>query len=106
VSYLTPGGRYLRFSGGPRCGVLFTFSSILGLSLFLFHQYRSTVTTFDILRNFANLSQQALRDLEDVIDDPSNGFLLDRNSYDGFDNFQWCLQETEVRANQSRSSLT
>jgi len=54
------------------------------------------VTTFDILRNYANLSQETISDLEDVIDDPSNGFLLELNAHVGFDRFQWCLQPTEV----------
>jgi hypothetical protein len=60
------------------------------------HQYYSAVTTFDILRNYANLSQETISDLEDVIDDPSNGFLLELNAHVGFDRFQWCLQPTEV----------
>jgi len=58
--------------------------------------YYSAVTTFDILRNYANLPQSTIGDLESVIDDPSNGFLLDANAHTGFDRFQWCLQQTEV----------
>jgi hypothetical protein len=54
------------------------------------------VTTFDILRNYSNLSEKALKELEDNIDDPSNGFLLGADVHTGFDRFKWCLQETEV----------
>jgi hypothetical protein len=66
------------------------------LSCYLCKQYNSAVTTFDILRNFAHLSPEALQELQDNIDNPSNGFLLAGDSHNGFDRFQWCLQETQV----------
>ncbi|KAF5378191.1 hypothetical protein D9615_007500 [Tricholomella constricta] len=59
--------------------------------------YNSAVTTFDILRNFASLSSEAVQELENNIDDPSNGILLTSHAHSGFDRFAWCLQETETQ---------
>ncbi|KAF5378070.1 hypothetical protein D9615_007499 [Tricholomella constricta] len=57
----------------------------------------SAVTTFDILRNYASLSPEAIQELEDNIEDPYNGILLAVDPRYGFERFQWCLQETETR---------
>ena len=45
------------------------------------------MTTFDILRNFASLSPEAIQELEDNIDDPLNGILLGMDAHNGFDRF-------------------
>ncbi|KAF8885588.1 hypothetical protein BD779DRAFT_1532590 [Infundibulicybe gibba] len=58
--------------------------------------FNSAMATFDILRNYAGLSEKTLQSLEDNIDDPANGLLLSPESHLGFDNFRWCLQETDV----------
>jgi hypothetical protein len=60
-------------------------------------KYQSAVTTFDILRNYADISETTLMNLTNLIDDASNGLLLETNAHTGFDRFGWCLQPTEVR---------
>ena len=60
-------------------------------------EYQSSVTTFDILRNYADISEMTLKNLTNLIDDASNGFLLQSDAHNGFDRFAWCLQPTEVR---------
>lgn len=54
-------------------------------------QYDSALVSFDILKNFANLEQRTINDLVKVIDDPSNGFLLEPQSHGGFDEYLWSL---------------
>jgi hypothetical protein len=58
-------------------------------SVCLCNQYNSAVTAFDILRNYASLSEKSLQDLEDNIDDPANGVLLGSDAHNGFDKFKW-----------------
>jgi hypothetical protein len=60
------------------------------------NQYYSAVTTFDILRNYANLPAETIEALRNVIDHPSNGFLLESNAHTGYDLFEWCLKKTDV----------
>jgi HNH endonuclease len=85
------------------CHLLASLSWIHGS----FHlQYKSAMTAFDILQNYASLSEKSLQDLEDNIDDPTNGFLLAQDPHSGFDKFQWCLQETEVRPVHSCSLIS
>ncbi|RDB17756.1 hypothetical protein Hypma_001070 [Hypsizygus marmoreus] len=59
-------------------------------------QYLSTLTTWDILRNFAQLTPANVEDLGKLIDAPPNGFLLQHDALNGFDRFAWCLEKTEV----------
>jgi len=53
--------------------------------------------TLDILANFTRLSEKRLQQLTSLIDDSSNGFLLQNDAHDDFDDFRWCFHETEVR---------
>jgi len=63
------------------------------------------MTTFDILRNYANLPIQTLEDMKDLIDDPSNDFLLGYDAHQGFDAFKWYLEKTEVLRTHTHSSM-
>ncbi|KAF8638664.1 hypothetical protein AX17_002045 [Amanita inopinata Kibby_2008] len=58
--------------------------------------YDSPVTTFDILRNFANMPEEMLEKLDQVIDDPSNGISLTSLSHRGFARFCWCLHQGDA----------
>jgi hypothetical protein len=60
-------------------------------------EYQSAVTTIDILRNYADISETTLTNLTNLIDDASNGLLLQSDAHNSFDKFAWCLQPTEVR---------
>jgi len=56
--------------------------------------FKSAVTTFDILVNFAHLSIQTLEELHGQLDNPSNGMTLQKDAHDAFDSFYWCLKQT------------
>ncbi|KAF8342439.1 hypothetical protein F5887DRAFT_357699 [Amanita rubescens] len=58
--------------------------------------YISATSTFDILRNYASLSEQVINNLKDVIDAPSNAILLAPQVHHGWDIFKWCLKPTET----------
>ncbi|PPQ93558.1 hypothetical protein CVT25_005581 [Psilocybe cyanescens] len=58
--------------------------------------YKSAVTTFDILVNFTRIPVKNLEELHERIDDADNGIILEKNAHDGFDNFHWCLKQTET----------
>ena len=68
-------------------------------------QFKSALTTFDILVNFTRLPVQTLEELHDQIDHPSNGMLLQQDARDAFDRFDWCLKKTEVRFMPSTDSI-
>lgn len=57
----------------------------------------SPVATFDILRNFASLAVETQEELANIVNDPSNVFIAARDAQAGFNEFRWCLENTEVR---------
>ncbi|KAF8157166.1 hypothetical protein B0H34DRAFT_808436 [Crassisporium funariophilum] len=57
--------------------------------------FKSALITFDILVNFTGLLVENLEDLGDLIDQPTNGMLLQHDAHNGFDKFQWYLQKTD-----------
>ena len=67
------------------------------ISFTFYIQFKSAVTTFDILRNFTRIPVENLEDLHSHLDDPSNGMMLDFYAHTLFDNFKWCLNKAEVR---------
>ena len=50
--------------------------------------------TWEILRHYANLSSEVIKALEDTIDSPSNGILLQREMHDAFDAYEWYFEKT------------
>ncbi|PPQ93559.1 hypothetical protein CVT25_005579, partial [Psilocybe cyanescens] len=69
----------------------------VGQTLFInYTQYKSAVTTFDILVNFTRIPVKNLEELHERIDDADNGITLQSDARDGFDNFHWCLKQTET----------
>ena len=54
------------------------------------------LTTFDILRHYAALPDGHMEDIVNIIDDVSNGLLLELHSHRCFDNFWWSLKATDV----------
>ena len=56
----------------------------------------SATTTFDILANYARLPNETFEDLQNNLDDPSNGMSLESNAHKSFDMFYWCLKATGV----------
>ena len=64
---------------------------------FIIFQFKSALTTFDILVKFTHLLVETLEDLHAEIDYPSNGMLLQKDAHDAFDRFDWCLKKTKFR---------
>ncbi|KAF8341900.1 hypothetical protein F5887DRAFT_1217118 [Amanita rubescens] len=54
----------------------------------------SLPATWDILRHYADLSEDTILGLENIVDSPSNGILLQTEMHDEFDNFQWYFEAT------------
>ena len=59
-------------------------------------QHRAACPTFDILRNYAQLPIETIEHIDELVDDPSNGMLLEANAHTGFDKGRWYLQKTDV----------
>jgi len=51
-------------------------------------------STWDILQHYVDLSKVQIEDLENVIDSPSNGMLLDIGMHVGFDKLDWYFEQT------------
>lgn len=60
-------------------------------------EYLSALTTFDILRHYADLPIKNIEDIAHIIDDPSNGIALQADAHKGFDKFRWSLKETNIK---------
>ncbi|KDR80327.1 hypothetical protein GALMADRAFT_242700 [Galerina marginata CBS 339.88] len=56
--------------------------------------YISAMTTFDILANYFRIPRKTFEDLQDHLDDPSNGMILEKNAQMAYDRFFWCLKPT------------
>ena len=54
----------------------------------------SAMTTFDILANYTRLPMTTFEDLQDHLDDPSNGMMLEIQAHKAYDDFFWCLKPT------------
>ena len=58
------------------------------------HVYISRPSTWDILQHYVDLPKAQIEDLENAIDSPSNGMLIDIGMHICFDNFQWYFEQT------------
>ena len=54
------------------------------------------MATLDIMINYTRLTATEVEDIANQIDDPSNGFMLGLDLHYDFDNFEWCLEPTDV----------
>ncbi len=57
-------------------------------------QHVSRPSTWDILQHYVDLSKAQIEDLENTIDSPSNGMLLDVGMHMDFDKFRWYFEQT------------
>lgn len=57
-------------------------------------QHVSRPLTWDILRHYADISDETTESLENTIDSPSNGILLDTGMYSLFNEFAWYFEAT------------
>lgn len=56
----------------------------------------SGVATWNVLRHYANLPWDTMEEIAAIVDDPSNGMILELHSHASFDDFQWSLEPTGV----------
>ncbi|KAK7676795.1 hypothetical protein QCA50_020263 [Cerrena zonata] len=61
--------------------------------------YASAMVTYNILTHFSRLSSEEIESLQTLVDDVSNGVLLEYNARAGFVGYYWCFQKTD-RANE------
>lgn len=50
----------------------------------------------DFRHKYSEILSASLKVRSQIIDDPSNGMLLEFNTKQAFDTFAWCFQKTEV----------
>ena len=67
------------------------------------HEYAST---WDILRNYCDISTTTIDNMDDIIDHPSNGILLGMDPHTAFDDFDWCLLPDKEARRTSLKSFT
>lgn len=51
----------------------------------------TTVSTWDMIKNYGDISDAEMAHMDTLIDDSSNGITLDPNAHGAFDNFKWTL---------------
>jgi len=56
-----------------------------------FVQAHSAAATWNIIRHYSGMSEQTIRAMETLIDDPSNGFMLQHDIHVNFDKLKWYL---------------
>jgi HNH endonuclease len=56
-----------------------------------FLQAHSAAATWNIIRHYSGMSEQMIQGMETLIDDPSNGFMLEHNIHVNFDQLKWYL---------------
>ena len=54
-------------------------------------QRTSAFATWDIIRQYADWPDETLEDMMQLIDTPSNGFMLQHDYHNAFENFYWTL---------------
>jgi hypothetical protein len=57
-------------------------------------QHVSRPSTWNILQHYVDLSDEMIEDLENTIDSPSNGMLLQIEIHAAFDKFAWFFEPT------------
>ena len=55
------------------------------------YQHTSAFATWDIIRQYADWPDKTLKDMLQLIDTPTNGFMLEHNYHNTFENFYWTL---------------
>jgi hypothetical protein len=66
----------------------------------------SLPATWDILRQYVDLSDEFIRGLQDTVDSPSNGILLDIGMHKRFNDFAWYFEPTVCIQSFQYSPLT
>lgn len=54
------------------------------------------MVTYSILTHFSRSSGEEIESLQTLVDDVSNGILLQFDAHAGFDGYHWCFQKTDV----------
>lgn len=59
-------------------------------------QAHTAAATWNIIRHYSGLSEETIQNMEWLVDDPSNGMMLEWNIHDNFDKLKVYLEQTEV----------
>ena len=57
-----------------------------------FDQAQTAAATWNIIRHYSGLSEETLRNMERLIDDPSNGMMLEPNLHNAYDKLKIFLE--------------
>ncbi|KAG0704680.1 hypothetical protein DFH29DRAFT_358899 [Suillus ampliporus] len=58
-------------------------------------QTHAAAATWDIIRYYSGLSEETIQNMESLVDDPSNGMMLEYCIHTPFDKFKVYLEQTE-----------
>jgi hypothetical protein len=59
-------------------------------------QAHTAAATWNIIRHYSGMSEETIQNTERLIDNPSNGMMLQRDIHDNFDKLKIYLEQTEV----------
>ncbi|KAG1894687.1 uncharacterized protein F5891DRAFT_1061703 [Suillus fuscotomentosus] len=65
------------------------------VGVFTMDRAHSAAATWNIIQHYSGMSEETIQNMERLVDDPSNGMMLERNIYDHFDKLKVYLEQTE-----------
>ncbi|KAG0704677.1 hypothetical protein DFH29DRAFT_1036801 [Suillus ampliporus] len=65
------------------------------VGIFNVNPTHSAAATWDIIRHYSGLSEETIQNMESLMDDPSNGMMLEYYTHTAFDEFKVYLEQTE-----------
>ncbi|KAG1795993.1 uncharacterized protein HD556DRAFT_1471324 [Suillus plorans] len=65
------------------------------VGVFTMDRTHTAAATWNIIRHYSGLSEETIDNMERLVDDPSNGMMLEWNTHDNFDKLKVYLEQTE-----------
>ncbi|KAG1804559.1 hypothetical protein EV424DRAFT_1351260 [Suillus variegatus] len=65
------------------------------VGVFTIDRTYTAAATWNIIRHYSGLSKETIQNMEWLVDDPSNGMMLEWNIHDNFDKLKVYLEQTE-----------
>ncbi|KAG2126914.1 hypothetical protein DEU56DRAFT_821391 [Suillus clintonianus] len=66
------------------------------VGVFTMDRAHTAAATWSIIRHYSGMSEETIKNMERLVDDPSNGMMLEGNIHHNFDNLKIYLEQTEV----------
>ncbi|KAG1727218.1 hypothetical protein EDB19DRAFT_1914304 [Suillus lakei] len=65
------------------------------VGVFTMDRAHTAAATWNIIRRYSGMSEETIQNMERLVDDPSNGMMLQRDIHDNFDKLKIYLEQTE-----------